>query len=89
MCGYGHNNGGNEDITVDYTFEDQSFTFETKPMGFQIKAENGKISVRSVRELSIAGNYGIKQSGTSFLSIRFETGHQCWAFCSVFIIYYL
>merc|ERR1712125_22877 len=37
------------------------YQFETKPMGFQIEAENGKISVRSVRAMSAAGQYGVAQ----------------------------
>ena len=37
----------------DYVFEEKALRFETKPMGFQIKDEGGKISVRSVRVLGI------------------------------------
>eukprot|EP01083_Nonionella_stella_P314263 1131504_1 len=50
---------GGEDV-LDYIHEEKTFKFETKPMGFQIEAENGKISVRSVRAMSAAGQYGVQ-----------------------------
>ena len=38
------------------------FKFETKPMGFQIEAENGAISVRSVRSMGLASMMGIQKN---------------------------
>merc|ERR1712154_719117 len=46
---------------VSYIYEEKSYHFDTKPMGFQIEAENGKISVRSVRAMSVAGQYGVRE----------------------------
>eukprot|EP01084_Bolivina_argentea_P255954 430719_1 len=55
------NNENNQQVNiVDYVYEEKQFVFDTKPMGFQIEAENGKISVRSVRKLSQAGQYNVQ-----------------------------
>eukprot|EP01084_Bolivina_argentea_P123218 218366_1 len=54
----GSNNKNEDDL--EYEYEERKFNFETKPMGFQIEAENGKIRVRSVRQLSVAGEYGVE-----------------------------
>ena len=42
-------------------FVEHTFKFETKPMGFQIEAENGEIHVRMVRKPSQASHYGIEK----------------------------
>merc|ERR1712228_827069 len=55
------NGNDTESHIVDYIYEEQTFEFDTKPMGSQIEAENGNISVRSVRAMSTAGQYGVKE----------------------------
>eukprot|EP01084_Bolivina_argentea_P316142 547926_1 len=51
-------NKNNEQLNiVDYIYEEKQFAFETKPMGFQIEAEHGTISVRSVHHGTQAGQY--------------------------------
>ena len=82
-------------MVADYVFEEKTFEFETKPMGFQIEAENGKISVRSVRALSAAGQFGVEPkwdivavNGFRSVFILKDGGPACYrvVFLSVFLI---
>ena len=41
--------------------EEKRYTFDTKPMGFQIEAEDERICVRNVRPYTQAEQYGIKK----------------------------